>query len=142
MSPAGRDVLRSDKTLCWTHWPLRDRWPGSALVPLSILSVVAAVHVSFQSLLFDTLAFVALLASLLKYLLPTRITLWEGGVRVKFALRARSYAWGEFAGCRRVQDGLMLSARRRGRGGAEEAFLPVPPERDDVRRYVEGKLAQ
>jgi len=130
----GQDIVH------WSHWPLRDRWPASLLAPLSVLAVVAAVHLSFASVLFDAIAFAALFLSLLKYFLPTRIRAESAGITVRFGLRSRAYGWAEFAGCREAADGLTLLLRAGAAGETREMFLPLPAQRADARQYVQSKI--
>ena len=94
----------------WTAHPLTDEsWMKSASLVTVILVVAATVTASFGGIIYGAIAIGILVASMSRYLLPTRYCLDDEGLTTSHLIWTRRCGWADFRRADIHRDGVFLS---------------------------------
>jgi hypothetical protein len=141
------------QSLTWERWPLREdprrRWK-LLLVGVVVLAVGLVLVVSLPLTAAIALG-LALVVTLLPYLLPRQYGVGEEGVWLRQGYYRVRRGWQEVANCRKLGEGYLLQIRP-GEGakpprpnllfpGSKELFLPLPLEPEKL-RLLESRLSR
>jgi len=124
---------------------LRDEPVGkTASLVAVILAVSATAAISFQNLGYGLLSAVLLGAAMLRYFVPTRLSLGPDGAQVVHLGRRRKMAWSEVRAVRVLSDGVFLSpfARPSRLESFRGCFLACGANREEVIAFVRTHLPE
>lgn len=120
--------------LAWERWPLREdprRWWKLLLVGLMVLAVGAVLVVSLPPTAAIALG-LALVATLLPYLLPRHFEVGESGLEFRQGFYVYRRDWNEIKDCRKLAGAYLLSFRPSKRGGLPRPNLFSPGSKELV----------
>lgn len=140
----GDEKAAQGARLCWTAHPLREEpWPKSALLVVLVAGLALGAALSFGGPGYGLLSLVVLAGSLSRYLLPTRYTLDETGVRIAHLGWTRQRSWGQFCRVDIHPDGVFLSpfVRPTRLDSFRGCFLRSHQNQEAVTRFAQAHVA-
>lgn len=102
-------IENNGNEIIWIIHPVKKNWKVSIAVILFLLSLCAAIYISFNSLAFLFLSIVILFVSLMPFFFPTTYSLNEDCVVIKSVYRRLSRNWNTFKSFYPDKNGVLLS---------------------------------